>query len=163
MYHNLLKDFFADITHPIIENKGEIYQYVGDEIVLSWSFKDGLKNKNVIQCCFLMREILEKLKSTYIERYGVYPEFRAGLHGGQVIVTWIGELKKEIVYIGDVVNTTARIREDCKRLEKDILISQDLLNSIEDLSGIKAVFVEETIPRGKAKSVRLYSLEEEVK
>jgi adenylate cyclase len=35
-YHNLLHDFYADITNPIIYNKGEIYQYVGDEVIVSW-------------------------------------------------------------------------------------------------------------------------------
>ena len=34
-YHSLLRDFYADMTNPIIYNKGEIYQYVGDEIVIS--------------------------------------------------------------------------------------------------------------------------------
>jgi len=35
-YHNLLHDFYADITNPIIYNKGKIYQYVGDEVIVSW-------------------------------------------------------------------------------------------------------------------------------
>ncbi|MCK5207613.1 MAG: adenylate/guanylate cyclase domain-containing protein, partial [Cyclobacteriaceae bacterium] len=98
-------------------------------------------------------------KAKYIAKYGVYPEFKAGLHGGKVIVTWVGELKKEITYLGDVVNTTARIQEDCKRLDKDFLISEELLNRISELGNVKASFVEETIPRGREESVRLYSLE----
>jgi adenylate cyclase len=68
-------------------------------------------------------------------------------------------MKKEIVYIGDVLNTATRIQEDCKRLEKDFLISEDLLNRIDRLDKITASFVEETIPRGKENQIRLYSLE----
>ena len=102
-------------------------------------------------------QLLVKLK--YMNKYGIYPEFRAGIHGGQVIVTWVGEMKKEIVYIGDVLNTTARIQEDCKRLGKDFLISGDLLNSTNGLGNINASFIEETILRGKEKRVKLYSLE----
>ena len=58
-----------------------------------------------------------------------------------------------------MVNTTARIQEDCKRLEKDFLISEDVLKQLKGLGDIRAEFVEETAPRGKEKKVRLYSLE----
>ena len=158
-FANFLKDYYSDITEALRETKAHIYQYVGDEIILSWSYKNGLMNNNAINCFFKMQAIINNRKQYYITKYGVYPEFKAGLHGGQVIITWVGELKKEIVYIGDVLNTTARIEEDCKRLGKDFLISGELLNKISDLENVKATFVEETIPRGKEESVKLYALE----
>lgn len=154
-----LKDYYSDITEALRQTKAQIYQYVGDEIVLSWSIKRGLMNNNIINCFFKMKEIIDSLKQKYIGKYGVYPEFKAGIHGGPVIVTWVGEMKKEIVYIGDVLNTAARIEEECKRLAKDFLISEDLLNRMDALGNIKASFVEEIIPRGKEKHVKLYSLE----
>jgi len=154
-----LKDYYSDITEALRKTNAQIYRYVGDEIILTWSFKKGLEDNNVIHCFFEMKKIINDLKEKYIAKYGIYPEFTAGLHSGKVIVTWVGELKKEITYLGDVVNTTARIQEDCKRLSKDFLISEELLNSISGLSKVKASFVEETIPRGREESVRLYSLE----
>jgi adenylate cyclase len=158
-FASFLKDYYSDITEALRKTNAQIYQYVGDEVVLTWSFKRGLEDNNVIHCFFEMKKIINNLKAKYIAKYGVYPEFKAGMHGGKVIVTWVGELKKEITYLGDVVNTTARIQEDCKRLGKDFLISEELLNRISGLGNIKASFVEETIPRGREKSVRLYSLE----
>ena len=154
-----LKDYYADITEALRQTEAEIYQYVGDEVVLNWPFKSGLRNNNMINCYFEMKKTIEGVKQKYLEKYGVYPEFKAGLHGGKVIVTWIGELKKEIVYIGDVVNTTARIQEDCKRLDKDFLISENLLDKTDMLGNIQSTFVEETTPRGKENPIRLYSLE----
>ena len=154
-----LKDYYSDITEALRKTNAQIYQYVGDEIVLSWSYKSGLKNNNLIFCFFQMKEIIEELKQKYLDKYGFFPEFKAGIHGGEVIVTWVGELKKEIVYIGDVLNTTARIQEDCKRLKKDFLISEDLLHRIEKTDKINASFVEETTPRGKETQLKLYSLE----
>ena len=107
-----------------------------------------------------MQELIDRKKEKYIAKYGFYPKFKAGLHGGKVTVTWVGELKKEIVYIGDVLNTASRIQEDCKRLSKDFLISESLLKEVNNLDSIKTVFVESTIPRGKEKSIKLYSLEQ---
>ncbi len=154
-----LKDYYSDITEALRSTNAEIYQYVGDEIVLSWSYKSGLKNNNFIFCFFQMKEIIEGLKQKYLDKYGFFPEFKASIHGGEVIVTWVGELKKEIVYIGDVLNTTARIQEDCKRLKKDFLISEDLLHRLENTDKLNASFIEETTPRGKETQLKLYSLE----
>jgi len=153
-----LKDYYSDITEALRKTNAQIYRYVGDEIILTWSFKEGLEDNNILHCFFEMKKIINDLKAKYIAKYGVYPEFKAGLHGSKVIVTWVGELKKEITYLGDVVNTTARIQEDCKRLGKDFLISEELLNRVSELGNVKASFVEEMIPRGREKSVRLYSL-----
>ncbi|MGI9542306.1 MAG: adenylate/guanylate cyclase domain-containing protein [Cyclobacteriaceae bacterium] len=158
-FGSFLKDFYSDITEAIRSTKAEIYQYVGDEIILTWTFEEGLKANHSIQCYFLMQEIIDQLRPKYLQKYNYYPQFKAGLHAGKVLVTWVGEIKKEILYIGDVVNTTSRIQEDCKRLNKDCLISQDLLDKVDDLGQVKASFVDETIPRGKGQKVRLYSLE----
>jgi adenylate cyclase len=154
-----LRDYFSDISEALRKTAAQVYQYVGDEIVLIWSFPDGLKDDNLINCVLQMKKILESVRQKYVDRYGIYPEFRAGLHGGKVIVTWVGELKKEIVYIGDTVNTASRIQEDCKRLEKDFLISEDMLKHIGSSGSTKALFVDETILRGRVKPIKLYSLE----
>lgn len=157
-----LRDYYSDITDAIRQTDAQIYQYVGDEIILSWSYKNGLKNNNLVRSFFLMKRIINGLKQDYLDKYGDYPEFRAGLHGGKVIVTWVGELKKEIVYIGDVLNTTARIQEDTKRLGKEFLVSDELVSRMNGMKGFKATFIEETVPRGKEQQVKLYSLEEVV-
>ena len=115
----------------------------------------------MIDCVFRMKEVLQNKKQEYMKTYGFVPYFRAGLHGGKVVVSWVGGRKKEIVYIGDVLNTTARMQGECKRLKKNFLISGDLLIKIEDLGRIKASFIEEIIPRGKAIKVKFYSLEKE--
>lgn len=51
-YFNYIRDFFMDTTDPILETKGEIYQYVGDEIVVSWKMKNGLEQANALRCFF---------------------------------------------------------------------------------------------------------------
>lgn len=153
-----LKDYYADITDAIRQTQAEIYQYVGDEVILSWPMPTGLQDNNVIRCFFLMQALMDDLREKYVKKYGFYPQFKAGVHGGPIVVTWVGELKKEILYLGDVVNTTARIQEDCKRLGKDFLISEDVLQQLHLPGDVRAEFVEETAPRGKEKRVRLYSL-----
>ncbi len=61
-YHELLKDFFSDITNPIIDNNGEIYQYVGDEVVVAWKYEDGIENGKCIKCFFDIKTQIASLR-----------------------------------------------------------------------------------------------------
>lgn len=153
-----LKDYYSDITEPIRKTRAEIYQYVGDEIVLSWTPAAGLEDGNVINCIMGMAQTISDKSSYYESHYGYIPKFRSGVHLGRVLVTWVGELKKEILYIGDVMNTAKRIQEDCKRLHQDLLFSEEIAHGLHKLPGMTIQFMEQAIPRGKEKPVKLYTV-----
>jgi adenylate cyclase len=108
-YHQFLNEFYYDITDEIVDAHGEIYQYVGDEVVVTRQMKRGLSSANCLRAYFTMLNKIEKVKQKYITRFGTYPRFKAALHCGQVIIAQIGDVKSEIVFHGDVVNTTSRM------------------------------------------------------
>lgn len=114
-YGKFLQDYYADITTAIKKTSAIVYQYVGDEIVLTWPTAKGIYKNRCVEFIGEMKNTFSSLSEKYENLYGFSPEFRAGLHGGKVLITWIGEVKKEIVYVGDVLNTTARIAEECKK------------------------------------------------
>ena len=151
-YHLLLKDFFADITNAIVENKGQIYQYVGDEVVISWQSDQGL-NGNCIRCYLDMRASILSKKDKYLEKYGVIPEFKAGLHYGEVIAGEIGVIKRDLTFSGDVLNTTSRIQEECKKHNVDLLASDQLLAMMK--SNFTFKHIGEINLRGKRELVGL--------
>lgn len=84
-YHFFLRDFYPDITNAIIYNNGEIYQYVGDEIVISWKLSAGIIDNHCLKCYFDMRKTFIGLKDKYESKYELVPDFKAGLHYGKVI------------------------------------------------------------------------------
>ena len=59
------------------------------------------------------------------------PEFKAGLHSGDVIAAEIGDLKKEIAFNGETLNVTARIQGECNRLGRRLLASRSLLDRLD--------------------------------
>ena len=122
-YFRLLNKYYADISDAIIQTAGEVYQYAGDEIIVSWDLKNGLANNNCIRCFFLIKKTFKKVSESYIKRFGLTPEFKAGFHYGKVTTGEIGVIKKEIFFTGDVLNTTARIQAKCNEFGTDILIS----------------------------------------
>jgi adenylate cyclase len=157
-YSSFLIDYFHDMTGAILMSKAEIYQYIGDEIILTWSFDKGVKDARCINSFYDILTSIEMKKETYLNKYGVYPEFKAALHAGKVSVTWIGTIKKEIVYHGDVLNTAARIQEECGRLQKKFLLSEYILNNVTMPEYLRSEFVGELQLKGKEKKVKIFGL-----
>ena len=155
-YFNFLKDFFRDIAPAIVQTKGEVYQYVGDEVVVSWKMKQGLKHANALQCFYLMKKRITSLSKNYEKKYAAIPHFKVGFHYGSVMVGELGKIKREIAFSGDVLNTTSRIQAKCNALGVDILASESFANinvNLADDFEIISMGVQEL--RGKTEDVPL--------
>jgi adenylate cyclase len=148
---------FKDITPVLLATKAEVYQYVGDEVVLSWSLKNGTQNLNCIQCFQNISKLLKESKAIYESEFGATPEFKAGLHVGRATVGEIGVLKRDIVYSGDVLNTTARIQSRCNELGVSLLFSENLLNYFPT-GTLSVKSMGKADLRGKSEALSLYSL-----
>ena len=156
-YFHFIRQVFADVTPVLLDTQGEVYQYVGDEIVISWKTKEGVRDQNCIRCFLNIRDLLQKLRPRYLEQFGVAPEFKAGLHVGTAIVGEIGVIKRDIAYSGDVLNTTARIQSKCNELGASLLLSEELFNLFRE-GQLPAKAMGRVELRGKAEDVALYSL-----
>lgn len=128
-YSMLVQDCFNDLG-IVVENDAEIYQYVGDEAVLTWKLKEGLQNENCLKAYYNFAQLLLKKRDHYQKKYNCMPFFKAGLHAGTVTVTEVGKYKKEIAYHGDTINTAARIQGQCNSLKSELLISESLKNQL---------------------------------
>jgi adenylate cyclase len=160
MYSRFVQDFFYDLTDAIILTKAEVYQYVGDEVVLTWPLAKGCYQARCVQCFYLMQAKVVARRASYERSYGVYPQFKAGLHSGLAVVTWVGEVKREMVYHGDVLNVAARIQALCNELGQELLISEALLNQLTGLEAlsVQAVFMSTLQLRGRQQMLDLYGL-----
>jgi len=157
-FNEFKNDFFHDIAEPVLETRGQIYQYVGDEAVVTWKVAQGLRQANCLRCVFLVNERIHERRARYLDRYGLVPEFKAGLHGGPVVTAEIGDIKKDIVHSGDTVNTAARVEAQCRPLERRVLVSEALLRWCGVPPELDAEDMGERELRGKSEALRLFSL-----
>ena len=157
-YHRFLKDFFAHITNAIVSNSGEIYQYVGDEIVIAWSIEKGIRDNHCIQSFFDMKKEIENKRDYYYSVYGFVPSFKAGIHSGHVIAGEVGIFKRDITFSGDVLNTAARIRSLCKQFGAEFIASSELLNHLHSTDPFSIRELGSVALRGKKEKVELNSL-----
>lgn len=156
-FFSMLRDFFSDITLPVLANGGEIYQYVGDEIVISW----GNTPENKLRCLKLIRNsfsLFKRAKKKYIRKYGSEPTFKVGVHSGEITAGFIGVVKKDLIYGGDTINTTARIRSMCKELDQSCILSEDFVHNFSFPSSYTIKPIGEIEIKGRKQPVKLYSL-----
>jgi adenylate cyclase len=159
LYSKLIQDCFSELTDPVLDCKGQIYQYVGDEVVITWKKEDGLNNANCLNFYYDFINRLESKKEFFLRSYKVFPEFKAGLSLGRVTVAEVGELKTEIAYHGDVLNTAARIEGYCSEFNKPLLASEALVQELEKNKQFIIHFIGEVQLRGKEGISRIYSCE----
>jgi adenylate cyclase len=153
----LLNDFFYDVSIAVKATKGEIYKYVGDGAIISWKMKKVIGKSLPIDCYFLIDSRVKKNRETYLKKYNVVPDFKAGIHGGFVVTGEMGHVKKEIAYLGDVLNTAARIESLCNQLNKTLLITDELLEKMSVGKYTVEPHGEQAI-RGKSKGVKVSSI-----
>jgi adenylate cyclase len=159
-YFQLLNELFTDITDVIVRSRGEIYQYVGDEVSVSWTFRNGVRRQRCVRCFLDIRTKLKRRARHYEERYGIAPVFKAGFHYGPVTTGEVGSVKRERIYSGDVVNTAARIQNSCNELAVDNLLSQELLEVLHLPTAYRTRAMGSIALRGKAASTTLWTIDE---
>lgn len=158
LYFQFFHDFINEATEPILYAKGEIYQYIGDEIIVSWKMKNGLENNNCLNCFFDIKAAFRAKRPYFLKKYGYSPEFKAGLHYGPVISGEIGAVKKEIAFSGDVLNTASRIQNECNKHQLDLLLSDELLDLLKKSEKYQAKSIGTIQLRGKAEGIGLSTI-----
>ena len=157
-YSQFIQDCFRDLNSVLKKHEAEVYQYVGDEAVLSWTTKKGFRKNNAVHLFFAFSDTLSKHKSKYLQLYGTVPEFKAGLHCGKLMIAEVGTIKKELAYHGDVINTAARIQGLCNSYNATLLVSQALLERSLITLDYKAELLGDIDLKGKAHKLKIYSV-----
>jgi adenylate cyclase len=155
-YFRFIRDFIYHVSMALIEHNGRIYQYVGDEVVVSW-LSEKKNTKKCMTAIIAARRNLQKNSEVFRRKYDIVPEFRVGIHMGEVTVGEIGVIKKDLAMSGDTMNTTARIRSACNELNQKFIMSKDFMDStdLEEWQGESLGIVD---LKGKANGIELFSL-----
>lgn len=158
-YSEFIRDSLMDVNRVLQPFNAEVYQYVGDEIVLSWKTNEGLANLSCVQFFFACEKQFQHKADYYMQTYGQVPEFKAGLHMGKVTAVEIGEIKRDIAYHGDTLNTAARIQSMCNDYQKKFLVSDYFLERSHLNNHFKIETLGMTILKGKTTPVGILSVE----
>lgn len=155
-FMRLIQECFRDLSYSAQKNNAQIEKYVGDEVILTW--KNEKDADNCLQFFFDFQNTLYRRKEFYEKSFGFHPKFRAGAHIGQMIIGQIGSGKMELTFLGDVVNSCARIQAKCGELNCKLLISDLLSNYVSDNKFRKEDHGKIEL-RGKNEALRLIEIQ----
>jgi hypothetical protein len=88
-----------------------------------------------LRCFLAMRDILQKLQGRF-EGVRHRPRIRGSLHFGPVIIGEIGDIKRAIVFNGDVMNTAARLEELSRNVDGGFIASRAAIEQFKTASPV---------------------------
>ena len=157
----LLKAVFAAIAEPVRRHRGQVDDYVGDQVIVSWPLARGIERARCVACVFAIRRTLEADRDGWLARFGFVPELRAAVHGGGVVTAEVGVDRHKIAYFGDVMNATARLEGLCRETGRSVLISDAVLARLPALpDGIEAEALGGYRLRGRSETMAVHALTE---
>ena len=158
-YSAFIRDSFMDINTMLSQFNAQVYQYVGDEIVITWPIAIGLRNAACIEFFFACEAKFIERADYYDGQFGEIPQFKAGIHMGKVTAVEVGDIKRDIAYHGDTLNTAARIQSICNNYEKKFLSSEYVLKNILLNNHYKVESLGAIMLKGKTEAVDIASIE----
>lgn len=156
-YSQFLQDCFYDL-HVVQKFGAEVYQYVGDEVVLSWRVRRGMDYSKCLNAFWAFEQTLENRAEYYEQKYGQTPTFKAGIHLGEVTTAEVGEIKREIAYHGDTMNVASRIQEKCNDYDRTLLVSEYFHSKLKVNGACEVELMGEEMLRGKKEQVNIYAI-----
>jgi len=156
-YFLFIRDFIYFVSKAVLEHNGMIYQYVGDEVVVTWPYTQAnvLKSLNTV---IESRRAIQRKSDHFRREYDdIVPEFRVGLHAGDVTIGEIGIIKKDIAISGEAMNTAARIRSACNELNQKFIVSKEYFDT-GILKSWQGENLGEVSLKGMDESMHLYAL-----
>ncbi len=157
-YHAFLNRFIGDVTAAAARYRAEVHRYVGDEVILTWTGAQGLRDARCVRAVFAISDTLEAAAPDYEAEFGVVPGFWAGLHLGPIVTGEIGTIKHEIAFLGDTLNAVSRIQQAGKDLERQLLASADVIDALEVPDAIATQSLGKIELRGLEDPIELYAV-----
>jgi adenylate cyclase len=156
--HQFLNRVFVLASDPVDDHRGEIYQYVGDEMVITWTEVAGRSAGRPIACFAAIETALEAAEPDFVRDFGVAPRVRGALHVGPVVVGEVGGRRRDIVFHGDVMNTTARLEQLARDLDRRLVISADAIGRLAGADEYPVEDLGARMLRGRAGPVQVYAV-----
>jgi adenylate cyclase len=157
--HEFLAAVFSATAEPVAACRGEIYQYVGDEIVVTWTEEEGRPESRPLRCFFLMEKALLDRQENFRAQFAAAPGLRAALHLGEVIAGEVGEVRRAIVYHGDVMNTASRLEQATRELGCRFIASADAVQALGPQPDMDMKDLGALALRGRKEPIRAFAID----
>lgn len=158
-FHALLRKAYADVSASVINHRGQIHQYLGDGLFATWRMKHAVPGAMCLRAVFAIHDRIDADARSYMREFGAVPRFRAGFHAGPLVAGEVGLYKKDIMFLGDTVNTAALIEEACEIFGKPFIITREVLQYLDPPAYCRVDSLGPFTPRGSNSQTELFAIE----
>lgn len=152
-YSEFIKECYRELSEAVLNHGAQVDQYLGDGALLSWESGGGAEDA----CVALFEDFQSRLEARdaeFREQFGEIPVFRGGADLGPVTATEVGDVRRVVTYHGDVLNTAARLQDQCKELGVRLLVSERVRRGLSRPAEHRG----QLSLRGKQETVEVYSV-----
>jgi len=140
----------------VIEAGGAPNQFLGDGLLALFGVTTDARtaSRQAVHAAALIARNVDRFNELFKENLGEPVQFGIGIHGGEVILGDVGYSEHRVfTAIGDAVNVTARLQEQTKALQCEVVLSDDVCRA----AGLKAdaLPLTEISLRGRAEPMRV--------
>ncbi|WP_430883269.1 adenylate/guanylate cyclase domain-containing protein [Fusibacter sp. JL216-2] len=154
-----LNRYFTLWEKTSYKHGGVINKFIGDAVMIVFGL-NGLENpeSRAVECSKEILKSLEMLNQELHENALVsFEKIGIGIHSGKVVLGNVGgENRKEFTVIGDVVNTASRLEALTKKIDQDLLISQDVYERLSTAYMSDFAYYDSVELKGKSKALKVY-------
>ncbi len=160
---DFLNAYFNEMIDVVYQHNGTLDKIVGDEIMVLFGtpvFSDNYCDQAVLTALEMVDKLdafndLRNLQGREPVRIGI------GIHEGEVVYGSIGSQRRmDFTAIGDPVNTASRLERLTRKLESDIILSQNVYDRLskKTLRQLEITDFGPASMRGKAERFRIYGI-----
>lgn len=157
--YEIFCDYLKKISPYITRHNGFISKFLSGGIIALFPGLDTADD--ALYASLKMVECLKQLNKKF-ESEGIKINVFTGVHYGKMILGTIGDKNRlDDTVISDTVNSVSRIESVCERLNKNVIVSEELFNRTAPAT-IDIVNISELQPiqiKGKTKTLKLIACE----
>lgn len=157
----MLNDYFEHMNRILFRHGGTIKQFVGDEIMAMFGapLEHSKAEEAAVLAAVEMLRHLESLRGDDPNEERGFYHVKMGIHTGDVILGNVGSQERtEYAAVGDDVNLGSRLMNMNKALQADILISRDVYEKVQHLTGMSFISKGAHLVKGRVEPVEIFQV-----
>lgn len=138
--HELYQRLIFDLSEAVISTGGEIYRYLSDGVIVSFEEEEITQ---ALQCVQDYHLNLEEKSPEYRSIFDFEPALHSTIHQGSLLVGEIGDHKREIVFMGEAIQSLETIRAHRGQFQAECISTVSVEGSTSVHDSTLSAFLED--------------------
>lgn len=154
-----LNDYFSEMVKIIADNNGVVNKFVGDAIMAVFGLSGNIEQSEylAVKAATEMHDKLDELNKIWDSKNYHKLDIGVGIAAGNFLTGNIGcDDRKEFTCIGDVVNTASRLESLSRKINKKIIISEEVKCNVRECESSIFSYIGDVDLKGKVNKVKTF-------